>query len=304
MSTPGSSIAHRYEEALARFERRRARYSSAAAKSEGNAASFLLPIRGHERSGQSVGTRETGQVELSETPSRDGYEISKSSPLDTPKEAVERNASYGKRNLERKEEAVTGSPSDISLTNVDGDQLGAMDLSIEKSKGFNTGLGNGGISEVHGTSAFLGPLQIDGEKGFMQRIKKTLDPLIAEHRRLFTLITEGVMIQVVRTSSETEESSAASSKLLYVTSDLRNIVWEDKSRRDTYCVPLCELTGIICFQASYISEKLEPTSPVMRVMVRGSTSHWDCVFSHESDRKDWIAGIALAHGLTTVETDD
>ena len=39
---------------------------------------------------------------------------------------------------------------------------------------------------------------------------------------------------------------------------------------------------------------------MIRVMIRSTVTHWDCILRDAEERNDWLAGISLAYGLQTV----
>ncbi len=165
------------------------------------------------------------------------------------------------------------------------------------------------------TAAFLEPMALSGSPDLLTQIEDTLNPIVDEHRRLFTLVTEGTRITVVRSPTDSEEvvqRTPARAADMYVTPDLRSIVWSGLADDGTgpgfgtFCVRLSELTGLVCLEAHHVLPdyrmypQVSRTSPVIRIMVRGTTTHWDCVLRDGAHRDDWLAGIALAYGIQTV----
>jgi hypothetical protein len=169
------------------------------------------------------------------------------------------------------------------------------------------------------TAAFLAPMELSGTSSLIAQIHATLDPIITEHRRLFTYVTVGSQMTVVQTPSDDEilRTSPARTADMYITPDLRSLVWSGAAAATTeggdgspswgtYCVPLSEITGLVCLEAHHVMPEyrqypyVSHTSPVIRVMIRSTVTHWDCILRDDEERNDWLAGISLAYGLQTV----
>ena len=162
-------------------------------------------------------------------------------------------------------------------------------------------------------------MELSGSESLISQIHATLDPIIAEHRRLFTYVTAGSQVTVVRTPADDEIPRVSPARMadMYITPDLRSLVWSGAASATaehgagsqswgTYCVPLSEITGLVCLEAHQVLPEyrqypyVSQTSPVIRVMIRSTVTHWDCILRDAEERNDWLAGISLAYGLQTV----
>ena len=165
------------------------------------------------------------------------------------------------------------------------------------------------------TAAFLEPMQLSGSERLIGQIQQTIDPIIAEHRRLFAYVTRGTQVTVVRTPTDDEipRTSAPQAANMYITPDLKSLVLSGVSSSaeagagwGTFCVPLSEITGLVCLEAYHVLPEFKyypyvsRSSPVMRVMIRSTVTHWDCIVRDLEERNNWLAGVSLAYGLQTV----
>lgn len=165
------------------------------------------------------------------------------------------------------------------------------------------------------TAAFLAPMELSGDPTIVQHITSTLDPIVSEHRRLFSLVTKGIHCVVVRTpteeiSEDDELRRRAIDVHMYVTPNLKSVVWHSTHTGSLHSVPLSEVTGIVCLNVHHVLPRtyqnysfVGRSDPVLRIMVSQSTSHWDCLMPGDQEFQDWLSGISLAYGMQTVSVE-
>jgi len=165
------------------------------------------------------------------------------------------------------------------------------------------------------TAAFLAPMELSGDPTIVQHITSTLDPIVSEHRRLFSLVTKGIHCLVVRTpteeiSEDDELRRRAIDVHMYVTPNLKSVVWRSMHTGSLHSVPISEVTGIVCLNVHHVLPRtyqnysfVGRSDPVLRIMVSQSTSHWDCLMPGDQEFQDWLSGISLAYGMQTVSVE-
>ena len=117
---------------------------------------------------------------------------------------------------------------------------------------------------------------------------------------------------VVRTPTDDNDDSSEFNRRamdvhMYVTTNLKSLVWKSAHTSSTYSMPMSDVTGIVCLNVMHVLPKtwqkyafVEKEHPVLRIMISQSTVHWDCILSNQEEFQDWLSGLSLAYGMQTV----